>query len=169
MTSLITSTTYWYENIDCSKINPTIFRDLKKAFDTVDHTILIQKLHKYGIKDREGEWFQSYLSNRKQFCSLNSVKTKPRKVPCGIPQESYLGPLLFIICLNDFEKGLRFSLANVVKMTEGAHKELANIAEWMRVNKLSPNPQKTDYMIIGTHSAQENRRFQEHLSLTAMR
>ena len=60
-----------------------MFLDLKKAFDTVDHTILIQKLQKYGIKDREGESFQSYLSNRKQFCSLNGVNTKPRKSHAG--------------------------------------------------------------------------------------
>ena len=113
MTSLITSTDYWYENIDCSKINLTIFLDLKKAFDTVDHTILIQKLQEYGIKDREGEWFQSYLSNRQQFCSLNGVKTKPRKVPCRIPQGSCLGPLLFIIYLNDFEKCLQSSHASI--------------------------------------------------------
>ena len=84
MTSLITSTDYWYENIDCSKINLTMFLDPKKAFDTVDHTILIQKLQKYGIKDREGEWFQSYLSSRKQFSSLNCVKTKPRKSHAGL-------------------------------------------------------------------------------------
>ena len=87
MTSLIASTDYWYENIDCSKINLTIFLDLKKAFDTVDHTILIQKLQKYGIKNREGKLFQSYLSNRQQFCSLNSVKTKSRKSHAGFPRD----------------------------------------------------------------------------------
>ena len=125
MTSFITSTDYWYENIDCSKINLTIFLDLKKAFDVVDQTMHIQQLQKYGIKDREGEWFQSYLSNRQQFNGdrqqsylsnrqhllLNGVKTKPRKVPCGIPQGSCLGPLLFIIYLNDFEKCLQSSHA----------------------------------------------------------
>ena len=101
--SLIASTDYWYENIDSSKINLAIFMDLKKGFDTADYTILIQKLQKNGIKDREEEWFQCYLSNRQQFCSLNSVKTKPRKVPCGIPQGSCLGPLLFIIYLSTKE------------------------------------------------------------------
>ena len=182
MTPLITSTDYWYEKIDFSKINVTIFLDLEKAFDTkgtVDHTTLIQKLQKHGIKDREGEWFQSYLSNRKQFCSLNSVKIKPRKVPCGVPQGSYLGPLLFIICLNDFEKCLQFSRANIhaddttitiassngIKMIEGAHKEVANIAEWMRVNKLSPNPQKTEFMIIGLSLSTRKQALPETLKL----
>ena len=179
MTSLIASTDYWYENIDCSKINLTIFLDLKKAFDTVDHSILIQKLQKYGIKDRAGEWFESYLTNRQQFCSLNGVKTKPRKVPCGIPQGSCLGPLLFIIYLNDVEKCLQSSHANiyaddtaitiasnnVMEMTEGASKELANIAEWMRVNKLSPNPQKTEFMIIGHPFSTKNPELPETLEL----
>ena len=163
MTSLITRTDYWYENIDCSKINLRIFLDLKKAFDAVDHNMLIQKLQKYGVKHREGEWFQSYPSNRQQFCSLDGVKTKPRKVPCGIPQGSCLGPLLFITYLDDFEKCLQTSHANiyaedtattiasnnVVKMTDGALKELAYTVEWMRVNKLSLNPKKTEFMIIG--------------------
>ena len=145
MTSLIASTDCWYENIDCSKINLTTFLVLEKAFNTVDHTILIQKLQKYGIKDKEREWLQSYLSNRQQFYSLINVKTKPRTVPCGIPQGSYIGPLLFIIFLNDFEKCIQFSHANiyaddsaitiasnnVVKITEGARKELANISEFI--------------------------------------
>ena len=182
MTSLIASIDYWYENIACSKINLTIFLDLKKAFDTVDHTILIQKLQKYGVKGRAGEWFESYLSNREQ-CFLNGVKTKPRKVPCGNPQGSCLGPLLFIIYLNDFEKCLHSSHAdiyaedtattiasnNIVKIIEGARDELANIAEWMRVNKLNPNPQKTEFIIIEHPCSTVNRSFQRHLSLTAQR
>ena len=137
---------------------------------TIPHRLFSLNCIYYGFHNRargrincEGQWFQSYLSNRKQFCSLNCVKTKPRKLPCGIPQGSCLGPLLFIIYLNDFERCLQFSRANIyaddtaitiasnniVKMTVGAHKELANIAESMRVNKLSPNPQKTEFMVIG--------------------
>ena len=91
-----------------------------------------------------------------QFCSLKGAKTKPRKVPYGICQGSCLGSFTSIMYLNNFEKCLQSSHANiyacgtaitiasknVVQMTEGARKELANIGEWMRVNKLSPNPQK---------------------------
>ena len=100
---MIGTADYWYENIDGSKINLTIFLDLKKALSTVDHNMLIQKLRQYGVKNRAGDWFESYLANREQLCSLNDVKSKPRKVPCEVPQVPCIGPLLFIIHLNDVE------------------------------------------------------------------
>ena len=163
MTSLIGSTDYWYESIDHSKVNLTVFLDLKKAFDTVDHSVLMKTLCAYGERGKPGDWFESYLTNRKQFCSLNSLRSKARKVTCGVPQESCLGPLLFIIYLNDLEKCLQSSRASIyaddtsltiasmdpVKLVDDAHHELLNISEWMRVNKLSPNPRKTEFMVIG--------------------
>ena len=161
--SLINSTEHWLENADNRKLNMTVFLDLKKAFDTVDHKILIDKLFKYGIKGKEREWFKSYLSGRKQFCSVNGQRSKTEGVLCGIPQGSCLGPLLFIVYLNDFEGCLDFSNANMyaddthttiasndirelVRMTK---KELLNISDWVRVNKLSANPKKTEFMVIG--------------------
>ena len=68
LTSLIGSTIYWLENIDHSKINLTIFLGLKKAFNTVDHSVLMKKLHAYGVRGKFGNWFESYLTNRKQNC-----------------------------------------------------------------------------------------------------
>ena len=163
VTSLICSTDYWYENIDHKKLNLTIFLDLKKAFDTVDHRNMVEKLMSYGIRGISGNWFKSYLHNRQQYCSLNGKKSKNREVTCGIPQGSCLGPLLFILYLNDFERCLKYSKANIYaddtnitiasndkeKLVADAQAELHNITEWMRVNKLSPNPSKTEYMIIG--------------------
>ena len=111
--SLINSTEHWLENADNRKLNMTVFLDLKKAFDTVDLKILIDKLFEYGIKGKEREWFKSYLSGRKQFCSVNGERSKTEGVVCGIPQGSCLGPLLFIVYLNDFEGCLDFSKANV--------------------------------------------------------
>ena len=163
VTSLINGTDYWYDNMDKKQLNLAIFLDLKKAFDTVDHRILIKNLGAYGIRGISGAWFSTFLSNRKQFCSVNGQKSGARLVTCGIPQGSCLGPLLFIIYLNDFEKCLEFSRAsmyaddthvtltsnNVDDLITNAHRELRNISEWMRVNKLSANPKKTEYMIIG--------------------
>ena len=154
--SLINSTEHWLENADNRKLNMTVFLDLKKAFDTVEHKILIDKLFKYGIKGKEREWFKSYLSRRKQFCSVNGQRSKTKEVLCGILQRSCLGPLLFIVYLNDFEGCLDFSKANMyaddihtaiasndikelVRMTE---KELLNISDWLRVNKLSASQKK---------------------------
>ena len=163
ITSLIDSTDYWYENIDHKQLNLAIFLDLKKAFDTVDHKILLEKLRKYGIRELSGDWFESYLKNRRQYCAANGYESRPRTVTCGIPQGSCLGPLLFIIYLNDFEKCLKVSKAgmyaddthvtvtsmNVEELVHKAQEELTQISEYMRLNKLSANPQKTEYMIIG--------------------
>ena len=123
----------------------------------------MKKLRAYGVRGKSGDWFESYLTNRKQFCSLNGLHSKAKKVTCGIPQGSCLGPLLFIIYLNDLEECLQFSRASIyaddtsltiassnsVKLVDDAHRELLNISEWMRVNKLSPNPKKTEFMVIG--------------------
>ena len=113
ITSLISVSDYWYENIDKNDVNFALFLDLKKAFDTVDHEILIRKLKVYGIDGIELEWFRSYLSCRQQYCTLNGNKSSSQQVTCGIPQVSCLGPLLFILYLNDFESCLKFSRANL--------------------------------------------------------
>ena len=109
VTSLICSTDCWNENIDTKKLNLTIFLDLEKAFDTVDHAILVSKLRQYGIRKTTGDWFQSYLDQRKQFCSINGQQSRINEIECGIPQGSCLGPLLFILYLNDFEQCFKYS------------------------------------------------------------
>ena len=81
ITSLVGSTDYWYESIDHSKVNLTVFLDLKKAFDTVDHSVLMKKLRAYGVRGKPGEWIESYLTNRKHFCSLNGLHSKARRLP----------------------------------------------------------------------------------------
>ena len=143
----------------------TIREELKESrepFDTVDHEILINKLAKYGITGIENNWFKSYLTNRSQYCSIDGQVSDIMAIECGIPQGSCLGPLLFIIHLNDFEHCLEHSRANMfaddteitvssnnqAELIETAQAELLNIAEWMRINKLSLNPIKTEYKII---------------------
>ena len=78
-----------------------VFLDLRKAFDTVNHQILSDKLHCYGIRDGELLFFRSYLQNRTQCCNVNEHISTSQKVTCGVPQGSILGPLLFITCMND--------------------------------------------------------------------
>jgi retron-type reverse transcriptase len=79
-----------------------IFLDLSKAFDTVNHQILITKLEHYGIRGKTKDWFISFLENRKQFVSIGSSVSDELVVPCGVPQGSVLGPLLFLLYMNDF-------------------------------------------------------------------
>ena len=84
-----------------------VFVDLEKAFDTVNHQILISKLKHYGLKDPAISWFSSYLSNRSQKVNLNGQTSDSRSVSCGVPQGSILGPLLFLIYINVMYKAIK--------------------------------------------------------------
>ena len=78
-----------------------VFIDLSKAFDIVDHYILIAKLKQYGIQGNNIRWFESYLSDQKQYIAYNNKSTSFKDITCGVPQGSILGPLLFLIYVND--------------------------------------------------------------------
>ena len=95
-TSLLNTTNSWLINMDKGYFNLTLFLDLRKAFDTVDHKILLKKLYYYKIANNDLAWFESYLSNRIQYCSIDGHDSEPKPNPAGIPQGSSLGPILFL-------------------------------------------------------------------------
>ena len=91
-----------FDSFEKEQFTLGVFIDLSKAFDTVDHSILLKKLKRFGVTDKNLAWFQSYLSNRKQYIEIGeNSKTDPKYVTCGVPQGSILEPLLFLVYVND--------------------------------------------------------------------
>ena len=139
-----------------------IFLDFSKAFDTINHNILLNKLSHYGIRGIALEWYRSYLQHRQQYVSLNNHFSDMQEINCGVPQGSILGPLLFIIYINDFHRSsdvlsfilfaddsnVFFSNKNPHTLVQIINTELNKLAQWIRANKLSLNLQKTKYMIF---------------------
>ena len=100
-TAIISLLNQIIESLDDEKYIIAIFLDLSKAFDTINHDILLSKLQFYGIRGNTYDWFRSYLSSREQFVELNGVRSASKSIIHGVPQGSVLGPILFLIAIND--------------------------------------------------------------------
>ena len=164
VTALLEATNDWAFKIDKASINAVVFLDLKKAFDTVDHTILLSKLFEYGIRGNAYEWFGSYLDNRNQQCFVNGSLSNSQILTCGISQGTILGPLLFILYINDLPNCLSNSVArmyaddthltfasnNIETINDVMNHDLSNVNTWLTANKLTLNSSKTEFMLIGS-------------------
>ena len=163
-TALIEAVNSWCTNIDKGLLNGVIFIDLKKAFDTIDHKVAITKLAKFGLDSTSLTWFQSYLENRNQQCHVNGHSSSFQKITRGVPQGSLLGPLLFLIYINDLpnclksavprmyadDTSLSFAASDQGCLQSELNHEIENVTMWLKANKLSLNVTKTELMVIAS-------------------
>ena len=145
-----------------------IFVDFQKAFDTVDHHILLKKLEYYGVRGIPNYWFASYLSNRKQFVSINGYKSNLADVKCGVPQGSILGPLLFLIFIDDLHAAIKYSELHhfaddtnllscnscVKSINKQVNYDLKNLSNQLKANKILLNVGKIEFVLFTSSKKQ---------------
>lgn len=146
---------------DLNETMTAVFLDLSKAFDTINHEILINKLAHYGIRGIANNWFRSYLSSRFQYTEHDKHKSSKAKIEYGVPQGSILGPILFLIYINDIKNSTCLNLLSYADDTSiyasdkdlprlftHINTELDKLNHWFRANKLSLNTNKSNYIIF---------------------
>ena len=152
--------------IDQGLLTGAVFIDLRKAFDTVDHDIIVSKLKAAGISGTELHWFKDYLSNRTQQVSVENELSGARPITSGVPQGSILGPLLFVMLINDLPSRLNtcstlmyaddtvlfYSSKDVNEIERALCRDLQLLESWLRDNSLFLNKSKTECVLFGTAS-----------------
>ena len=130
-----------------------IFIDLQKAFDTVDHSIILNNLNHYGIRGKANDWFKSYLKTRKQYVSIRGFESKTENMEFGVPQGSVLGPLLFLIYINDLDVAIKYRIVHhfaddtnlllknksLKQLQKHINIDLKYLCNWLKANKISQN------------------------------
>ena len=133
-----------------------VFLDLSKAVDTINHNILLYKLHFYGVRGLANQWFESYLHNRKQYVNVQNEDSECMPITCGALQGSVLGPILFLIYVNDLPDNIQSSNwtlfaddttlyqsgSNLNDLYDNMSSDLNNLNDWFLANKLSLNIKK---------------------------
>ena len=142
---MLEATNSWSVNIDNGLLNGVVFIDLKKAFDTIDHEIILRKMSYFGA---DLKWFQSYLGNRSQMCNVNGNLSLARTITCGVPQGSILGPLLFLMYINDLpncllnassrmfadDTNISLTAKTLTELKLEINPELSNLYRWLKAN-----------------------------------
>ena len=164
--ALISLTENIRKNLDEGNIDCGIFFDLQKAFDTVEHDIFLSKLQHYVIRGLVNEWFKSYLSNRKQYVSINGYDSNLADVKFGVPKGSVLGLLLFLVYINDLNQALKFCKVHhfaddtnlihfsksVYRLNKYVNLDLKNLTYWLNANRISLNVKKIELVIFKHHN-----------------
>ena len=167
-TALIKVVDNWLTNIDKGQVTAVVFLDLAKAFDIVKHNILVRKLETLGVTGPDLDWFSSYLDNRQQQVFYNGVFSSTEHILSGVPQGSCLGPLRFLVYINDLpccishstvnffadDTALYYSSNNADEILRRLNVDLENISKWIKLNGLALNPKKCEFMVVGSPQTQ---------------
>ena len=153
-------------NIEQGQLTGAVFIDFRKAFDSIDHHLLLNKLSALGIENQEYTWFESYLHQRTQSVGYQGVFSEPEFITTGVPQGSILGPILFVMYVNDLpnvvcncsilmyadDTVLFFTNSDISVIQEKLNDDLSVMGTWLRDNCLFLNTSKTESMVFGTHA-----------------
>ena len=169
--ALITTTEHIRSALDKNNFTCKVFLDFQKVFDTVNHGILLSKLSYYGVRGIAHDLFKSYLTNRKQHTIINGVSSSALSITHGVPQGSVLGPLLFLIYINDLnhvvkhstvhrfcdDTNLLYSSSSLKSINKCINHDLKLIVHWLRANKISLNVNKTEIILFRHKTIQSTR------------